>query len=140
LICWKSNSSHTASITITLKSCDNKYIYSFSIIHRVWKKLIQKHPCNNFSAELKLKTDFSMRTGCCFARFIYFIIYSYGYLMTSFLLKCMRQAHSDNLCAYYVYENLHGLAGPSKSYPAWELEVSKKTFINVSTHFVNCRN
>jgi hypothetical protein len=45
-----------ASITISLKSYD-KYIYLFSNIHRVWKKLIEKHP-GNFRGELKLNKTF----------------------------------------------------------------------------------
>jgi hypothetical protein len=56
-------------------------------------------------------------------RFICFIIYSYGYLITSFLLKCLRQAHGNNLYAYYICENIHGLVGPQKTYTAWEMEV-----------------
>jgi hypothetical protein len=94
-------------------------------MHRVWKKLSEKEP-RNFAGELRLKTDFPVRTGCCFAHFIYFIIYSYGYLITSFVLKYLRQAQSNNLCAYYVCENIHTLVDPYKTYTSWKAEVSNK--------------
>jgi hypothetical protein len=46
--------------------------------------------------------------------------------MTSFLLKCLRQAQGNNLCAYYVCEFIHSLVGPYKSYTSWQEEVSNK--------------
>ena len=93
------------------------------------KKLgkIVKKCKGNFSNELKFNTDFSVHTRCCFARFINFIIYSYGYVMTSFLLNCRRQAQGNKLCRYYICENIHDLIGPRKEYRNWEKEVSKKT-------------
>jgi hypothetical protein len=36
--------------------------------------LSEKEP-GNFIGELRFKTNFSVRTGCCFARFICFIIF-----------------------------------------------------------------
>jgi hypothetical protein len=46
--------------------------------------------------------------------------------MTSFILKCLRQTQGNNLCAYYVCENIHTLVGPYKTYTSWEAEVSNK--------------
>ena len=46
--------------------------------------------------------------------------------MSSFLLKCMRLAQSNNLYGYYVCENIHGLVGPLKTFTTWEKEASKK--------------
>jgi hypothetical protein len=46
--------------------------------------------------------------------------------MTYFVLKCLRQAQGNNLCAYYVCENIHGLVGPYKTYTSWRVEVSNK--------------
>ena len=99
-------------------------------MHRVWKKFIRNHR-GKFSAELKLKTDFPVRIGFCFARPIYFCIDINGYLITIL----WRQAQGNNLCAYYIMENLHMLVGPQKAYSKWQQEVSKKLF-KVSTRFV----
>ena len=84
----------------------------------IWEKLgkIVKKRKGNFSNELKFNTDFSVHTRCCFARFINFIIYSYGYVMTSFLLNCRRQAQGNNLCGYYGCENIHAMRGPWEAY------------------------
>ena len=96
-------------------------------MHRVWKKVAKNHP-GKFDKELKIKTDFAIRTWMIFfARFISFIIYSYKYLIISSLLKCMRQKQGTNLCAYYVCENIYGLVGPYKNMADWEAEVSIKT-------------
>ena len=46
--------------------------------------------------------------------------------MTPFLLKCLRQAQGNNLCAYYVCENVHDLVGSLKTYTTWQLEGTKK--------------
>jgi hypothetical protein len=46
--------------------------------------------------------------------------------MTSFVLKCLRQAQGNNLCAYYICKNIHTLVGPYKTYTSWEVEVSNK--------------
>jgi hypothetical protein len=108
----------------------DKYIYSFSVIRGVWEKLSEKEP-HNFTGELRLKTDFPVCTGCCFACFICFIIYSYGYMMTSFVLKCSRQAQCNNLCTYYICENIHNLVGPYKTYTSWEAEVSNKKYYTI---------
>ena len=45
--------------------------------------------------------------------------------MTSFILKCRRQAQGNNLCGYYGCENIHAMRGPWEAYADWELEVSK---------------
>ena len=58
------NSSHTTSITIAFEINDN-YLYSSGFMFRVWKKFVRKHS-GNFSAELKWKTDFSVRMGFYF--------------------------------------------------------------------------
>ena len=55
-------------------------------MRRVWKKFIRNHR-GKFSAELKLKTYFSVRTGFYFAHPIYFCIDINGYLVISFPLK-----------------------------------------------------
>ena len=47
----------------------------------------------------------------------------------------MRQAQGNNLCAYYVCENMHNQVGPRKSLAEWQHEVSKK-LVNVSTRIV----
>ena len=47
----------------------------------------------------------------------------------------MRQAQGNNLCAYYVCENMHNAVGPRKSIAEWQREVSKK-FVNISTLIV----
>jgi hypothetical protein len=36
--------------------------------------------------------------------------------MTSFFLKCLRQAQGNNLCAYYICEKIHNFIGPYKIY------------------------
>jgi hypothetical protein len=46
--------------------------------------------------------------------------------MTSFVLKYLTQAQGNNLCAYYVCENIHTLVDPYKTYTSWEAEVSNK--------------
>ena len=43
-------------------------------MHRVWKQFAKNHP-GKFDKELKIKTDFAVRTWMIFARFISFIIY-----------------------------------------------------------------
>ena len=58
-------------------------------------------------------------------------IYSFRYLIFYFLLKCMRQAQGNNLCAYYVCENMHNRVGPRKSLAEWQQEVSRK-LVNIS--------
>jgi hypothetical protein len=88
-------------------------------MRRVREKLSEKEP-RNFTSKLRLKTDFLVRTRYCFARFTCFIAYSYGYVMTSFVLKCLRQAQGNNLCAYYVCENIHTLVGPYNTYTSWK--------------------
>ena len=47
----------------------------------------------------------------------------------------MRQAQRNNLCAYYVCENMHKQVGPWKSLAEWQQEVSRK-LVNVSTLIV----
>ena len=47
----------------------------------------------------------------------------------------MRQAQGNNLCAYYVCENMHNQVGPRKSLAEWQQEVSRK-LVNVSTLIV----
>jgi hypothetical protein len=106
----------------------DKYIYLFSVMRRVWKKLSEKKS-GNFIGELRFKMYFPVRTRCCFAYFICFIIYSYGYLMTSFVLKCLRQAQGNNLCAYYVCENIHNFVGSYMTYTSWKVEVSNKQYL-----------
>jgi hypothetical protein len=46
--------------------------------------------------------------------------------MTSFVLKCLRQTQSNNLCAHYVCDNIHNFAGPYMIYISWKAEVSNK--------------
>ena len=92
-------------------------------MRKVWKKFIRNHR-GNFSPKLKLKTDFPVRIGFCFARRIYFCIDINGYLITIL----WRQAQGNNLCAYYVIENLHGLVGAQKSYTRWQQEVSTNIY------------
>jgi hypothetical protein len=87
----------------------------------VWEKLSEKEP-RNFTGELRLKTDFSVRTGCYFAYFICFIKYSYGYLMTS-----LGQYFMPILC---LREYSH-LVGPYKTYTSWEAEVSNKQYFAI---------
>ena len=93
-------------------------------MHRVWKQVAKSHQ-GKFNKELNIKTYFAHLDNS-FACFISFIIYSYKYLIISFLLKCMRQKQGTNLCTYYVCENIHGLVGPLKGWIDWEEEVSKK--------------
>ena len=52
-------------------------------MHRVWKKFVHKHR-GTFTAELKFKKDFSVRTRFCFTGPIYFIMYLNGFMMTLF--------------------------------------------------------
>ena len=47
----------------------------------------------------------------------------------------MRQAQGNNLCAYYVCENMHNQVGPRKSLAEWQQEVSRK-LVNISTLIV----
>ena len=47
----------------------------------------------------------------------------------------MRQAQGNNLCAYYVCENMHKLVAPRKSLAEWQQKVSRK-LVNVSTLIV----
>ena len=47
----------------------------------------------------------------------------------------MRQAQGNNLCAYYVCENMHNAIGPRKSLAEWQREVSRK-LVNISTLIV----
>ena len=47
----------------------------------------------------------------------------------------MRRAQGNNLCAYYVCENMHKLVAPRKSLAEWQQEVSRK-LVNVSTLIV----
>ena len=75
-------------------------------MHMIWKEFAKNHP-GKFDKELKIKTDFAVRTLIFVARFISFIIYSCKYLIISYLLKCMRQKQGTNLCAYYIFEVLH---------------------------------
>jgi len=49
----------------------------------------------------------------------------------------MRQAQGNNLCAYYVCENMHNQVGPRKSLAEWQQEVSRK-LVNISTLIVKC--
>ena len=65
-----------------------------------------------FDKELKIKTDFAVRTWMIVACFISFIIYSCKYLIISSLLKCMRQKPGTVLCAYYVCDE-HPWSGRS---------------------------
>jgi hypothetical protein len=64
-------------------------------MRRVWEKLSEKEP-RNFTGKLRLKKNFPVHTGCCFACFIYFIIYSYGYMMTYFISN-----------TYYIFMWIH---------------------------------
>jgi hypothetical protein len=52
--------------------------------------------------------------------------------MTSFILKCLRQAQGNNLCACYVCENIHTFVGPYKTYTSSEAEVSNKQYFTMS--------
>jgi hypothetical protein len=52
-------------------------------------------------------------------------------LMTSFVLKFLRQVQGNNLYAYYVCENIHTLVGPYKTYTSWEAEVSNKQYFSM---------
>ena len=54
-------------------------------MHRVWKKFIRNHR-GKFSAELKLKTDFPVRIGFCFARRIYFL-YRYKWIPDYYIME-----------------------------------------------------
>ena len=100
-------------------------------MHRVWKKFIQNHK-GNYNQTLSFRWDFPIRTRIFFACLkIFQYIYSYRYLIIYFLLKCMRQAQGNNLCAYYVCENMHNRVGPRKSLAEWQQEVSRK-LVNIS--------
>ena len=77
-------------------------------MHRVWKKFIRNHR-GKFSAELKLKTDFPVRIGFCFARPIYFCIDIIGYLMTSFPLKVSEAGTGKQFMRILCYRE-HSLA------------------------------
>ena len=52
-------------------------------MRRVWNKFNQNRR-SNFSPELRLKTNFLVRTRFCFTGPIYFIMYLNGFMMTLF--------------------------------------------------------
>ncbi|XP_039833319.1 uncharacterized protein LOC120694229 [Panicum virgatum] len=78
----------------SLRKDSDLYKDMTDMLKKVWKRFIRKHS-DNFSAELKLKTNF----------------------------PCRRQAHENNLCVYYIIENIHSLVGHQKAYSIWQEEL-----------------
>ena len=108
-------------------------------MHRVWKKFIRNHR-GKFSAELKLKTDFPVRIGFCFAQPIYFCIDINGYLMISFPLKVSEAGAGKQFMRILCYREPPWASRHSEAVYQMAAGSKYKYLFKISTHFVNCCN
>ena len=109
-------------------------------MRRVWKKFIRKHK-DNFSAELKLKTDFPVRTRFCFAHPILFCIDINEYLMTSkFPLKVSEAGTGKQFMRILCYREPPWASRRSEVVYQMAAGSKYKYLFKISTHFVNCCN